>query len=382
MEKSFIIEVLDVNEAPVHINITSQGGQLSFPDGHAQVRENSRFGTVIGMLEALDHDANQTLTFKLDDDAGGKFTLGSTASCQTITNIPGVNAKCTIGLRVNGDLDFELSSEYYVTVRVTDGNGLFTTEQLRINIVDQNDAPEDVTLGGSYSARVYENANGSLVGQLVTSDEDVAQAHTYVLSDDAAGRFVILNDKLYVSSAAKLDYEGQNNFTVKVNSTDTGSPSLSVEQVFDISVLDVNEAPANISLAPANITENSQHGTRIGQLTVSDPDNYGLRGTLQTHSCQVTGSNIGKFTIQSNVLALGSASLDYELTPVMHVQVKCTDNGSPPMSLATDLSINVDDVNEAPTGISLSSSAIRENQPPSLIGLKIFYSIINHFVML
>ena len=32
------------------------------------------------------------------------------------------------------------------------------------------------------------------------------------------------------------------------------------------------------------------------------------------------------------------------------------------------LSITVDDVNEAPTGISLSSDAIAENQSPMLIG--------------
>ena len=379
MEKSFIIEVLNVNEAPININVTSQGGQLSFPDGHAQIRENSPRGTVIGMLQALDHDAVQTLTFKLDDDAGGKFTMGTTANCQTITNIPGVNTKCTIDLRVNGDLDYEVSKEYYVTVRVTDAKGLFTTEQFRIGIVDQNDAPENITLGGSYTASVYENANGALVGQLVTSDQDVAQTHTYKLLDDAAGRFVIQNDKLYVSSAANLDYEGQNNFTVKIQSQDNGSPSLSIVQVFDISVLDMNEAPANISLAPANVTENSQSGTRIGLLSVSDPDNYGSRGTWQTHSCQVTGNQIGKFLILSNVLTVGSASLDYELTPVIRVQVKCTDSGSPPLSLVKDLAITVDDVNEAPTGISLSSDVIAENQPPSLIGSK--DSMINNLTM-
>lgn len=368
MEKSFTIEVLDVNEAPIHINITSQGGQLTFPDGHAQVREHSASGTVIGKLQALDHDAVQTLTFKLDDDAGGKFTLGSPASCQTITNIPGVNTKCTIDLRVNGDMDYETSKEYHVTVRVTDKNGLFTTEQLRIDIIDQNDAPENVTLGGSYTASVNENVNGALVGQLVTSDQDVAQTYTYKLLNDAAGRFVILNDKLYVSSSANLDYEVQTVFTVKVQSNDSGTPSLGLVQDFQITVLDVNEAPANITLAPANITENSQSGTAIGQLSVSDPDNYGPRGTWQTHSCQVTGNQIGKFVIQSNVVTVGSASLDYEVASVIRVQVKCTDSGSPPLSLVTVLSIAVDDVNEAPTGISLSSDVIAENQSPLLIG--------------
>lgn len=368
MEKSFTIEVLNVNEAPIGINITSQGGQLTFPDGHAQIRENSATGTVIGKLQALDQDAVQTLAFKLDDDAGGKFTLGSPVACQTITNIPSVNTKCTIDLKVNGALDYETSKEYYITVRVTDKKGLFTTEQLRISIIDQNDAPENVTLSGSYTASVNENMNGALVGQLVTSDQDVAQSHTYKLLDDAAGRFVILNDKLYVSSSANLDYEVQKSFTVKVQSNDSGTPSLGLVQDFQITVLDVNEAPANITLAPANITENSQTGTAIGQLTVSDPDNYGSRGTWQTHSCQVTGNQIGKFTIQSNVLAVGSASIDYELASVISVEVKCTDTGSPPLSLVTTLSIAVIDINEAPTGISLSSAVIAENQPPSLIG--------------
>jgi len=368
MEKSFTIEVMNVNEAPISINITSQGGQLTFPDGHAQIRENSATGTVIGKLQALDQDAVQTLVFRLDDDAGGAFTLGSSAGCQTITNIPGVNTRCTIDLKLNGALDYETSKEHHITVRVTDKKGLFTTEQLKISILDQNDAPENVTLSGSYTASVNENTNNALVGQLVTTDQDVAQSHTYKLLDDAAGRFVILNDKLYVSSSANLDYEVQKSFMVKVQSNDSGTPSLGLVQDFQITVLDVNEAPVNITLVPANITENSQPGTAIGQLTVTDPDNYGPRGKLQTHTCQVAGNQIGKFVIQSNVLAVGSASIDYELASVISVKVKCTDTGSPPLSLVTTLFITVIDINEAPTAISLSSAAIAENQPPSLIG--------------
>ena len=368
MEKSFTIEVLDVNEAPISINITSQGGQLSFPDGHAQIRENSPTGTTIGTLEALDHDAVQSLTFNFDDDAGGKFKLGFSLSCQTVTNIPGVNTKCTNDLQLNGALDYEKSSEYYVTVRVTDNKGLFTTQQLKISVVDQNDPPENVTLGGSNAASVNENANGALVGELVTSDQDVAQTHTYKLLNDAAGRFVIQNDKLYVSSSANLDYEVQTQFTVRIQSKDNGTPSLSLAKDFQITILDVNEAPVNITLAPANIAENSAPGAVIGQLNVTDPDNYGSRGAWQTHNCQVIGNQIGKFSIQSKALTVGSASLDYELASVIFVQVKCSDSGSPPLSLAKVLSITVNDVNEAPTGISLSNDVIAENQRPSLIG--------------
>ena len=65
---------------------------------------------------------------------------------------------------------------------------------------------------------------------------------------------------------------------------------------------------------------------------------------------------------------MGNANLDYEHAALILVQVRCSDSGSPPLSLAKVLSITVDDVNEAPTGISLSSDAIAENQSPMLIG--------------
>ena len=368
MEKSFTIEVLDVNEAPISINITSQGGQLSFPDGHAQIRENSASGTKIGTLEAFDYDAGQNLTFNLDDDAGGKFKLASRANCQSITNNPGVNTKCTTDLLLNGSLDYEVSTEYSLMVRVTDNNGTFMIQRLKITVVDQNDAPENVTLGGSNAASVNENSNGNYVGTLVTSDQDVNQTHTYKLLDSAGGKFVILAIWLYVSPSANLNYEAQSQFTVRIQSEDNGSPPLSLVKNFTITVIDVNEAPVNITISPAGIAENSAPGTVIGQLNVTDPDNYGSRGAWQSHNCQVIGNQLGKFTVQTNLLVVGNANLDYEQAALILVQLRCSDSGSPPLSLVKVLSVSVDDVNEAPTGISLSSDVIAENQSPLFIG--------------
>ena len=368
MEKSFTIEVLDVNEAPDRVNITSQGSQLSFPDGHAQIRENSASGTKIGTLEAFDYDAMQNLTFNLDDDAGGKFKLGSRANCQSITNITGVNTKCTTDLLLNGSLNYEDSTEYSLMVRVTDNKGTFTTQQLKIRVVDQNDAPENVTLGGSNAASVYENKNGAFVGELVTSDQDVDQTHTYKLLNSAGSKFVILNKRVYVSSSANLDYEAQSQFTVRIQCEDNGSPPLSLAKDFKIIIIDLNEAPVNITLSPANIAENSAPGTVIGQLNVTDPDNYGSHGTWQSHSCQVIGNQVGKFTVQTNSLVVGNVNLDYELAALILVQVRCSDSGSPSLSLVKVLSVTVDDVNEAPNGISLSNDAMAENQSPMLIG--------------
>ena len=369
MEKDFTIEVLDVNEAPVHVNMTSQGGQLAFPKGAPRVNENSpRGSTVVGTVEALDQDAVQTLAFKLDDDAGGRFALGSSPVCQRVTNLPGIKTKCTAVLQVNGALDYEAAAEHVIVVRVTDGRGLFSTQQFRVRVIDQNDPPTNVTLAGGHLATVDENANSALVGELVTTDQDASQVHTCTLLGNTAGPFVLTAGKLFVSSSANLDFERKSLYTISIRCSDNGSPSLDITQDFKIQVIDVNERPSNFSLSNADVRENSPAGSVIGQLNISDPDNLGPRGAWQTHLCVLTGQHVGAFVVKGNVLSVGAVSLDFELATKVDVRVKCTDSGSPPLDLERVLTVAVLDVNEAPTALSLSSNALPENLPPSLIG--------------
>jgi hypothetical protein len=91
-----------------------------------------------------------------------------------------------------------------------------------------------VTIQGSLSGWVKENANDELIGELVTRDEDVSQSHAYALKGSA--RFIIKGSKLYTSLEANLNYEKQQEFEIVVVSTDNGSPPLSVEQNLTIMV--------------------------------------------------------------------------------------------------------------------------------------------------
>ncbi|XP_048583508.1 protocadherin Fat 4 isoform X2 [Nematostella vectensis] len=370
MEKQFTIEVLDINEAPVHLNFTSTDGQLAFPPNSPKVRENSELGTVVGTLEALDYDALQQLSFHLDDSAGEAFSLSASASlCVPVTNMRGFNTRCTHTLRVNTTLNYEQNQAHYIVARVTDNKGLFTTRRFRVTITDENDAPAGITLAGnSLTATVDENANGALVGELVTIDEDSAQSHTYVLTDDAAGRFVTRANKLYVSRSANLDYESKNTYNITIRSTDTGNPSLNVSNTFSILVRDVNEAPSKVSLSNSRVQENSPKDTVIGQLTVTDPDNSAYN-SRQSHKCSVVDDMIGQFVVdQGNVLKVGRVVLDFEQATVISVPVKCVDSGYPPLSLQVVFNITVDDVNESPADIALSGNSIAENVPATYIG--------------
>ena len=90
MNKSFVIEVLNVNEAPVTVSFRDAGAQLRFVAGFPKVNENSAIGTVVGIVEAHDADAGQMLAFSLDDDAGGRFKVatGKSVTCNATKSIP------------------------------------------------------------------------------------------------------------------------------------------------------------------------------------------------------------------------------------------------------------------------------------------------------
>ena len=78
------------------------------------VDENAAIGTSVGITAlASDADAtNNTITYTLDDDAGGRFA------------IDGVTGEIT----VNGGLDYETDTSHNVTVRAASSDGSVSTQ--------------------------------------------------------------------------------------------------------------------------------------------------------------------------------------------------------------------------------------------------------------
>ena len=339
MTKKFSISVLDVNEAPVTIVLSS-----------SDVKENSKPGTLVGTLMAADNDTAQNLTFKLDDDAGGKFSLQSNSSCQSISP---TGTLCTTELLVSGDINNEDTSRLDIIVRVTDNKGLFRTEMFNVTVIDVNDPPTNVTLDGSGSALIPENSKGVQVDSLITEDEDQGQNFTYVLINNPGENFEIKGDKLFTSKSAKLDYESSTSHQITVKSTDDGNPPLSVQVSLVINLQDVNEKPTKVTLSNISVQENIPSGTLIGKLTVSDPDRQ------QSHVCSLTDSANGKIALSKNQLTVGSAGINYEDANSLSVKVLCRDPGG--LAVEDTFVILVRDVNEAPASISLSNDKVQEN---------------------
>ncbi|MGI9460676.1 MAG: hypothetical protein ACR2NF_11800, partial [Pirellulales bacterium] len=142
------------------------------------------------------------------------------------------------------------------------------------------------------------------------------------------------------------------------------SPALSGNSdVVSVSVVPENTAPSELSLSNSTVGENSQ-GATVGQLATTDADvDDTFTYTLVPGSGDTDNS---LFYIEGDVLKVG-ANLDYESSNTAAIRIRTTDSHGEYFEKA--FSIGVQNYNEPPTDILLSSSSIEEKKPAgSVVG--------------
>ncbi|MDG2570748.1 hypothetical protein P7L87_24660, partial [Vibrio parahaemolyticus] len=102
-----------------------------------------------GPLMALDPDANETFTFSLTDNAGGRFTIGD-------------NNKLVVA--AGAKFDYETASSVQVKVKVTDSGGLSFEKTLSIGVTDVSEiggSARNEKLRGTESAEIINGGAGN-----------------------------------------------------------------------------------------------------------------------------------------------------------------------------------------------------------------------------
>ncbi|MBN4005470.1 ELWxxDGT repeat protein [Nostoc sp. LPT] len=120
--------------------------------------------------------------------------------------------------------------------------------------------------------------------------------------------------------------------------------------------LDLNSTPTDLSLSATSVNENVSANAVIGNFSTVDPD------ANNTHSYTLvsgTGSTDNSaFTIVGNELRINS-SPDYETKFSYNIRVRTTDQGG--LSYEQVLTINVNNLNDAPLLVNNSSIAVDQN---------------------
>ena len=327
VEQVFMISVIDVNDTPTDITLSSN-----------TVPENNTSPYTIGTLSATDADLNESFTYSLVPGTGSTdnalFQIeGNTLKLAAITN-------------------FESKSSYSVRVMATDFGNLTFSKVFNIYVSNMQEAPTNITLSSSTIAEM--SATNTIIGTLTTVDPE-GGVFTYSLVGGDTAFFNISGS--YLRAAATFDFESKNSYSVTVRATD--STGLYFNKSFAISVTNINETPIDFALSSASINENNAAGATIGTFgSVVDSD----VGQSYTFSLVAgTGStDNASFTITGTSLK-ASGVLNFESKSSYSIRVRVTDNGSPTTYFDKVFTITVNDINEAPSDISLSSSSILEN---------------------
>ncbi|WP_281297254.1 beta strand repeat-containing protein [Flavobacterium limnophilum] len=328
-EKAFTITINDLNEAPTDMAISA-----------SSINENVAANSTVGTLSSTDADAANTFTYTL--------VAGTGSTDNASFNISGSS------LRITASPDFETKSSYSVRVRTTDQGLLFFEKTFTITINDLNEAPTDIAISAS---AINENvAANSTVGTLSSTDADAANTFTYTLvagtgsTDNAA--FNISGSSLRIT--ASPDFETKSSYSVRVRTTDQGL--LFFEKTFTITINDLNEAPTDMAISASSINENVAANSTVGTLSSTDAD---AANTFTYTLVAGTGStDNASFNISGSSLRI-TASPDFETKSSYSVRVRTTDQGL--LFFEKAFTITINDLNEAPTDIALSASAINEN---------------------
>ena len=334
IDEIFTISVTDINDPPTQIVLSM-----------TSLEENISLGTEIALLSVEDQDINPTnYTYALVSGAGSDD-----------------NASFTIyenSVRSNGQFDFEEQSTYTIRLRATDSQNLLREETFVLTVEDVNDPPTGLSVDEVFVNERLPSA--SRITELTALDQDARDTHTYTLRNHTS-RFGVSNNELVLLTS--LDYESQALYFLEIEITDAEEATYTAQ--FALYVTDANDLPVSILFFPETLDEEASIGTLAGTFSTEDDDAESMYTYTLVSGQGDTDNTL--FSIRNDQI-LTNASLDYETKSSLSFRLRSTEEGTSNY-VEEFYSIEILNVNEPPSDITLSAQTIEENQlPGTLVG--------------
>lgn len=261
-------------------------------------------------------------------------------------------------LSTSKPLDFELRSDYRITVVIREAQGkrVWGRQVIKVVVEDVNDnAPQFEQ--PHYQAEVEENNKpGASIIQVRATDADsllngkvsyqLIHAPPVFNIDEATG---------VLSVSEPLDREQQGSYVLTVLAKDQGSPSLETHVSVTINVLDQNDNQP-VFIKPSFVffvSESAPHLAQVGKIGVMDVDE-GDNGKVV--DVRVLSEN-APFAVDLSQLTLRcTAEVDREKKDRYELVLLAMDGGSPRRSSTASVTIFVEDVNDNRPQVILPST--------------------------
>ncbi|KAG8439000.1 hypothetical protein GDO86_005259, partial [Hymenochirus boettgeri] len=307
------------------------------------ISESAPDNFLVLQLNASDEDegSNAEITYSfshVSEEAKQLFQIDSTSG--KITKI--------------GKLDYEVTNNYKLTVEAKDGGGLVAHSKLLIQIDDANDNPPDIQFDSFISTIPEDSPLETVIALINILDLDSEENGEVVcqISEMLPFKLILLNNNYYkIITTSSMDREITSHYEITIKATDKGSPPLSTNKTFELTISDVNdntpvfERDIYITYVP----ENNLPGTSIQKMSAVDYDlsenGHITYSIIDNNSLDIhIFSHVSINSVTGVVYALHS--FDYEQVRELHVQIKAEDNGSPSLSNNITMRICIVDIND------------------------------------
>ncbi|XP_063784899.1 protocadherin gamma-B1-like isoform X21 [Pseudophryne corroboree] len=309
------------------------------------INENSPINSTVIIVDATDKD----------EGFNAQIMYSFTKTSQNVHHTGVFSIHQTNGeIKVIKKLDFEMTSNYELSLQAKDGGGLIAHSKVLIEVTDDNDNPPEISITSLSSPIPEDSLPGTNIALIEVHDQDAGGNGNVdcEIIEKVPFQLISSSARYYrIITASALDREKASSYDITLLATDKGSPQLSSRRTIRLEISDVNDNPPIFKKSTyiAYVPENNLPGSSIFSVQTADPDTGDNAKIIYSISSSNTEdlpvSSYLSINIETGVL-YAQRSFDYEQYKEFLIQVTARDNGSPSLSSNATLIIRIVDQND------------------------------------
>ncbi|XP_021478770.1 protocadherin alpha-2 isoform X3 [Oncorhynchus mykiss] len=247
------------------------------------------------------------------------------------------------------------------------------TLQITVHVFDTNDNTP-IFSKPLYKVKVEENvSNGTKILTLTASDLDEginSDILYYFVGNRNAKESSIFSIDPYtgdVSVKGNVDYEENVGIELRVQASDQGQPPKTTHCKVLVEVVDINDNAPEIAITSlmSTVREDAKSGAAVALVMLSDKDG-GKNGIVNCQLSDTVPFNL-QFSYKNHYSLVVDGPLDREKCSQYNISIIAMDEGTPPLSSTSVVTVYISDMNDNPPRFPehLINMFLKENSPVS-----------------